>query len=254
MEAFKLLEQYCMERGKFANELFFEDICDFPRTSRFWAKDPDSNPKIRSQDPTAKPVSQELVFAEQTRVPRIFHIMAKWLGLVWWNCPILPRALPTELCWTMRIGIVPSATKITNSKRARRLAISLYRKPNLTVIQYSWMLIYIKLHTSLWYMSLCFLDWKPKPINSSKPIQNESWIWIIWLLILVWSVKAQTFLGIHFMYLDILTVLQCCAVINPKDKSPLQIRWCVMLLSMHSACCALQTELEHGQGESSTVI
>lgn len=62
-EAYKLLEQYCNERGAFANKLFFDDICDFPRTCRYWAKDPDfdmrlmqfyyDNPAISAKQPWA---------------------------------------------------------------------------------------------------------------------------------------------------------------------------------------------------------
>lgn len=40
-EAFTQLSNYCNERGKFMNESFFNNICDFPKVSRFWAKDPD---------------------------------------------------------------------------------------------------------------------------------------------------------------------------------------------------------------------
>jgi len=60
-EAFKDLEQYCLERGSFMNEKFFDDICDFPKTCRFWAKDPDfdmrlmehyySHPEISAKQP-----------------------------------------------------------------------------------------------------------------------------------------------------------------------------------------------------------
>ena len=45
-EAFKDLEQYCHERGSFANEKFFSDICDFPKTNRYWAKDPDFDMRL----------------------------------------------------------------------------------------------------------------------------------------------------------------------------------------------------------------
>lgn len=45
-EACKALEQYCLERGKFANDLFFDDITDFPRTCRYWAKDPDFDMRL----------------------------------------------------------------------------------------------------------------------------------------------------------------------------------------------------------------
>ena len=44
--AFMDLYQYCHERGKFANEIFFDDICDFPRTNRYWAKDPDFDMRL----------------------------------------------------------------------------------------------------------------------------------------------------------------------------------------------------------------
>jgi hypothetical protein len=60
-EAFKDLEEYCNERGTFANEKFFSDISDFPKVSRYWAKDPDfdmrlmqhyyDHPKIRARQP-----------------------------------------------------------------------------------------------------------------------------------------------------------------------------------------------------------
>jgi len=60
-EAFRDLEQYCHERGTFANEKFFDDICDFPKTCRYWAKDPDfdmrlmqhyyDHPEISSKQP-----------------------------------------------------------------------------------------------------------------------------------------------------------------------------------------------------------
>lgn len=45
-EAYKLLEQYCEERGAFANKLFFDNISDFPRACRFWAKDPDFDMRL----------------------------------------------------------------------------------------------------------------------------------------------------------------------------------------------------------------
>lgn len=45
-EALTDLYQYCHERGKFANEKFFSDICDFPRTNRYWAKDPDFDMRL----------------------------------------------------------------------------------------------------------------------------------------------------------------------------------------------------------------
>lgn len=45
-EAFRDLEMYCHERGSFANEKFFSDICDFPKTNRYWAKDPDFDMRL----------------------------------------------------------------------------------------------------------------------------------------------------------------------------------------------------------------
>lgn len=45
-EAYKLLEQYCNERGAFANKIFFDNITDFPRTCRYWAKDPDFDMRL----------------------------------------------------------------------------------------------------------------------------------------------------------------------------------------------------------------
>jgi len=45
-EAFTDLYQYCHERGAFANEKFFGDIRDFPKTNRYWAKDPDFDMRL----------------------------------------------------------------------------------------------------------------------------------------------------------------------------------------------------------------
>jgi len=45
-EAFKDLEQYCNERGTFANEKFFDNITDFPKANRYWAKDPDFDMRL----------------------------------------------------------------------------------------------------------------------------------------------------------------------------------------------------------------
>lgn len=44
--AFQDLEQYCHERGAFANKKFFDNITDFPRTNRYWAKDPDFDMRL----------------------------------------------------------------------------------------------------------------------------------------------------------------------------------------------------------------
>ncbi len=40
-EALTSLYNYCHERGAHANKTYFDGICDLPRTSRYWAKDPD---------------------------------------------------------------------------------------------------------------------------------------------------------------------------------------------------------------------
>ena len=45
-EAFTMLSNYCNERGAFMNESFFDNICDFPKCSRFWAKDPDFDMRL----------------------------------------------------------------------------------------------------------------------------------------------------------------------------------------------------------------
>lgn len=45
-QAFKDLELYCNERGRFANEKFFSGISDFPKCCRFWAKDPDFDMRL----------------------------------------------------------------------------------------------------------------------------------------------------------------------------------------------------------------
>ncbi len=44
--AFKDLEGYCNERGSFTNKKFFSNITDFPKCSRFWAKDPDFDMRL----------------------------------------------------------------------------------------------------------------------------------------------------------------------------------------------------------------
>lgn len=45
-EAFTNLHGYCHERGAFANKKFFDGITDFPRTNRYWAKDPDFDMRL----------------------------------------------------------------------------------------------------------------------------------------------------------------------------------------------------------------
>ena len=45
-QAFRDLELYCHERGSFANEKFFDNITDFPKTCRYWAKDPDFDMRL----------------------------------------------------------------------------------------------------------------------------------------------------------------------------------------------------------------
>ncbi len=45
-EALKDLELYCLERGAFANEKFFDNITDFPKCCRYWAKDPDFDMRL----------------------------------------------------------------------------------------------------------------------------------------------------------------------------------------------------------------
>jgi len=45
-EAFTRLHGYCHERGSFANEQYFEGITDFPKTCRYWAKDPDFDMRL----------------------------------------------------------------------------------------------------------------------------------------------------------------------------------------------------------------
>lgn len=40
------LERYCHERGEFVNNIFFDNITDFPRTCRYWAKDPDFDMRL----------------------------------------------------------------------------------------------------------------------------------------------------------------------------------------------------------------
>jgi len=60
-EALTKLSRYCNERGKFMAKEFFDDICDFPKTSRYWAKDPDfdlrllqyyyDHPKLSAKQP-----------------------------------------------------------------------------------------------------------------------------------------------------------------------------------------------------------
>ena len=44
--ALKDLEDYCNERGHFMSNKYFDDICDFPKCSRFWAKDPDFDMRL----------------------------------------------------------------------------------------------------------------------------------------------------------------------------------------------------------------
>jgi len=45
-DALVKLEKYCNERGRFMADQYFEDICDFPVCSRFWAKDPDFDMRL----------------------------------------------------------------------------------------------------------------------------------------------------------------------------------------------------------------
>ena len=45
-EAFTRLHGYCHERGSFANETYFDGITDFPKTCRYWAKDPDFDMRL----------------------------------------------------------------------------------------------------------------------------------------------------------------------------------------------------------------
>jgi hypothetical protein len=45
-EALTKLTRYCSERGSFVNKEFFNDLTDFPRVSRFWAKDPDFDMRL----------------------------------------------------------------------------------------------------------------------------------------------------------------------------------------------------------------
>jgi hypothetical protein len=40
------LTRYCNERGSYVNKEFFNDLTDFPRTCRFWAKDPDFDMRL----------------------------------------------------------------------------------------------------------------------------------------------------------------------------------------------------------------
>ena len=44
--AFTDLHGYCHERGSFANEKYFDGITDFPKTCRYWAKDPDFDMRL----------------------------------------------------------------------------------------------------------------------------------------------------------------------------------------------------------------
>jgi len=44
--ALRTLERYCNERGSFMADEFFDDICDFPKCNRFWAKDPDFDMRL----------------------------------------------------------------------------------------------------------------------------------------------------------------------------------------------------------------
>jgi len=41
VEALQTLNRYCNERGSFVNKEFFEGLSDMPKSSTFWAKDPD---------------------------------------------------------------------------------------------------------------------------------------------------------------------------------------------------------------------
>ena len=44
--ALKLLYDYCLERGAYVERETFEGICEFPKCSRFWAKDPDFDMRL----------------------------------------------------------------------------------------------------------------------------------------------------------------------------------------------------------------
>jgi exodeoxyribonuclease VIII len=45
-EALIQLNRYCLERGTFVNEEFFEGLSDLPKANRFWAKDPDFDMRL----------------------------------------------------------------------------------------------------------------------------------------------------------------------------------------------------------------
>ncbi|HEX04752.1 MAG TPA: 3'-5' exoribonuclease [Bacteroidetes bacterium] len=45
-EALIKLSRYCHERGTFVNDEFFPGLSDLPRTSRYWAKDPDFDMRL----------------------------------------------------------------------------------------------------------------------------------------------------------------------------------------------------------------
>lgn len=45
-EAFKDLEEYCNARGSFMSDKYFDDIRDFPKCNRYWAKDPDFDMRL----------------------------------------------------------------------------------------------------------------------------------------------------------------------------------------------------------------
>jgi hypothetical protein len=45
-EALIKLERFCRERGKFANNEFFEGISELPKACRYWAKDPDFDMRL----------------------------------------------------------------------------------------------------------------------------------------------------------------------------------------------------------------
>jgi exodeoxyribonuclease VIII len=45
-DALLILHRYCLERGKFTNDLFFEGISDMPKACQFWANDPDFDMRL----------------------------------------------------------------------------------------------------------------------------------------------------------------------------------------------------------------
>jgi len=45
-EGFTKLWRFCHERGSFVNKEFFEGLSEYPKTSRFWAKDPDFDMRL----------------------------------------------------------------------------------------------------------------------------------------------------------------------------------------------------------------